>query len=282
MIKYCYYFKMSSLADYTVTINLVNDNLLICNLINDEQKYESIITQNCLKSGMIKTLEKLEKCILINAREIQPYYTIRIDHIDSYNLVLNIIFSNDVIEFEEQIIFTQNKHIKEYEMQISTLTETITVLNNKIENLEKNKNKSTNHTYYENFNTDCILTVSSDNGEIVFLSCNDYVAKVKINDNNLIFNANTNKELSILSTSIDFNEINYNSKLVLNKSILFDFIDYYLTNKENHKIEIIYISDISLIDVLIKHNNYNNVKFNECYPPLKFVEHCLINGIKII
>jgi len=93
---------MSNLSDYSVTANLIKNDLLVCTLINDDLNYESKVTPECLKSGLIN-LKKLQSIIILNAKGNQQFYTIRINQIDSYNLVLDIMFSNDIIEFEEQI-----------------------------------------------------------------------------------------------------------------------------------------------------------------------------------
>ena len=124
---------MSTLSNYTVSANLITIELLICTLVNEDLTYESKITPECLKSGLLNPT-KFQNIILKNAKEQQQFYTIRINKIDSYNIVLHLLYSSDLIEFEEQISF-KRKNIADEIDQINELKKIIKIQNTKIEDL---------------------------------------------------------------------------------------------------------------------------------------------------
>jgi hypothetical protein len=124
---------MSTLSDYTVSANLITSELLICTLVNEDLTYESKITPECLKSGLLNPT-KFQNIILKNAKEPQQFYTIRINKIDSYNIVLHLLYSSDLIEFEEHISF-KRKNIADEIDQINELKKIIKKQNTKIDEL---------------------------------------------------------------------------------------------------------------------------------------------------
>lgn len=106
----------SNLFDYSIRLNDLND-YLICELDYNGIVWKSKITLNDLTSNMIN-LQKLMTIIKSNKEKIQPNYDINFDLItnsrtNSSHLIMGIKFSNEFIEFEEKIIFTQSNTIDE-------------------------------------------------------------------------------------------------------------------------------------------------------------------------
>jgi len=104
------------LFDYSIRLNDLND-YLICELDYNGIVWKSKITLNDLTSNMIN-LQKLMTIIKSNKEKIQPNYDINFDLItnsrtNSSHLIMGIKFSNEFIEFEEKIIFTQSNTIDE-------------------------------------------------------------------------------------------------------------------------------------------------------------------------
>lgn len=148
-----------TISDYDIKFtNLYNG--LVCVLNLNGLEFEAKITKSDLK---IVSLNKLQKIILSNHKETQPFYTIRIGLVQDSNhstqstqitqkkyLVLEILYSGD-IDFEEKIFFIQSNTIKnafeskqlEQTKQITKLekyiceqNETIRTLKNKLDKIE--------------------------------------------------------------------------------------------------------------------------------------------------
>lgn len=133
-----------NLFDYSIRLNDLDDYLM-CELDYNGIVWKSKITLNDLTSNMIN-LQKLMTIIKSNKEKIQPNYDINFDLItnsrtNSSHLIMGIKFSNEFIEFEEKIIFTQSNTIDEAkeeklnQMIISQKKE-IDMMKMKIEELE--------------------------------------------------------------------------------------------------------------------------------------------------
>ena len=124
--------------------------------------WKSKITQSDLNSGMINLL-KLMNLIKMNIPDVKPGYAIKLEFVENQRtntnyLVMNIGYSNELIEFEEKIYFRQanivdetlknqqiiqsqiiqSQKISQQQKQIDDLTLVIRRLEQKINELEFN------------------------------------------------------------------------------------------------------------------------------------------------
>jgi hypothetical protein len=104
------------LPDYMILFNNLADKL-ICTLDFNGNLWESKITQNDLTSQMIN-LTKLTNIIKQNSQKVSPNYLIQLELVpshqtNSHNLILQIKYSYEFIEWEEKIIFKQKNTLDE-------------------------------------------------------------------------------------------------------------------------------------------------------------------------
>lgn len=102
-------------GQYSITIENYQTSLY-CILIFDEKKYEARITIDDLKSGVV-SINKLQNILKLNSQIVHPNYTIEFESkINNSNLVnyliLKIIYSDDFIDWDEKIYFTQSDDLK--------------------------------------------------------------------------------------------------------------------------------------------------------------------------
>jgi hypothetical protein len=155
------------LQSYNLKLNN-NIDILICELEYESKIFYSEISTSDLKSGLV-SLTKLSNIIKSNHRQTQPDFTIWLDLIpisnertNTNNLVLNIIFSSEFIEFEEKIYFREKsillnnveknvkleQLVKSQSEDIKQLKNTILQMSNIIERLENRLDKLVSEQYY--------------------------------------------------------------------------------------------------------------------------------------
>lgn len=106
----------TNLTDYKINFNNLTDSLE-CVLNHNGIIWKSKITQSDLNSGMI-SLSKLMNLVKMNIPEVKPDYVIKLELVENQRtntnyLVMNIGYSNELIEFEEKIYFRQANTIEE-------------------------------------------------------------------------------------------------------------------------------------------------------------------------
>ena len=139
-----------------MTTDLINCNIQICNNVDtliceltyDGTTYISNITQNDLHSGCLR-LQQLEKIIISNAKETKPNYSFLIEQTQNTitmkkNLILSIKFSDDLIEFDETIIFREKVLSETINDEINRLREFIIKQQDTLQLSLKNKDDEIN------------------------------------------------------------------------------------------------------------------------------------------
>jgi hypothetical protein len=129
----------SELPSYHITLNSQSD-ALVCELEHLGVIFHTDIKETDLKSGLV-SLAKLKNIIQSNSKNTQPNFIIKLNGIfneltHQNNLVLNIKFDSDFIDFEENIYFREKNDIIEDCNQIKKLNEIIVEQGNKIKYLE--------------------------------------------------------------------------------------------------------------------------------------------------
>jgi hypothetical protein len=135
----------SDLPSYHISLNN-QSNALICELEYSGKIFHSDILETDLKSGLV-SLAKLKNIIQLNSKITQPNFIIKLNKIfnelmHENNLVLNIKFSSDIIDFEENIYFREKNAMIEDYNQIKKLNEIVVEQENKIEYLEDELGKT--------------------------------------------------------------------------------------------------------------------------------------------
>jgi hypothetical protein len=130
----------SDLHSYDISLNSQSD-ALICELKRSEVIFRADIKETDLKSGLV-TLAKLKNIIQSNSKITQPNFIIKLNGIfneltHQNDLVLNIKFSSDFIDFEENIYFREKNAMIEDCNQIKKLNEIVVEQENKIKRLEQ-------------------------------------------------------------------------------------------------------------------------------------------------
>lgn len=145
--------QLHNLSDCNITYNNYGDFLLYELDFNDVL-YKAKITQTDLKSGFVD-LKKLSNIIQLNSKQTLPNYSINListkNTSDQNILILQISYSNEFIEFDEQINFypavsieetnldKYNDLIKLQEKKIKQQEEKIISLEKRLGDIEKNQ-----------------------------------------------------------------------------------------------------------------------------------------------
>lgn len=134
-------------CDYQISFQNLSDKL-VCRLDYGGKIWKSSITLGDLTSGMI-SLIKLQNILTLNNKKIQPNYTINLEKIKNERtnttyLKLQVIYQNEIIEFEEILYFREENTIEEANIEnniksnnqlmqkIKTLEDKIILLEDKI------------------------------------------------------------------------------------------------------------------------------------------------------
>jgi len=100
--------KITNTNNYDITINDLGTRI-ICLLYFNNTNYESTIEQTDLKSGIISLL-KLKNILKLNSSKTQPNFLInfeliKINTTNLNHLIMQIIYSDNFIDFEEKLYF---------------------------------------------------------------------------------------------------------------------------------------------------------------------------------
>lgn len=301
-------------SNYVITIENFGSSL-ICSLDYAGKKWESKITQDDLKSGVVSLIKlqnilKSYQTIRQNSQCQFKFEQINNQRTGIKHMILHIVYSDDFIDWEEKIYFREKCQIEDdiqenllLKQLVQTQQNKIGRLENIIEKMEKRldvleKDSLINFSYYSNTGTSISkllpkkinnLTVCfgghstslSFNGCDAFLKNKQYLHLYNYSE----VNKHLYRETSSYNTCIqefDFNEISIKSNDPITK-----FIDEYLSFKQNYfHVSVIKICGFHCLklysDVLIKHTNYKKVifPFNKEFDDSELKSHCAANNIE--
>ncbi len=306
------------LTSYKITTN-ITQNILECWLEYGSKVFYTEVYSSDLQTGLV-SLSKLENIIKANSKQIQPYFTIWLDLIlceisNSNNLVLNILFSNEFVEFEEKIYFKE-KQILLNELEPNSELESNSKLepNNKLEQIIKLQNEKINqfentiikmNEIVEKLKTQVEKLESEQCYQMVggLFNFSEYIPKnINVVTLCIIDSATLRAEIEYRDKlgkkqvrCINFSDkgdelMFFNIKKIrigcyqgFEYNFLDIFIDNYLRKKKDFIVEeIVIFSNIGdFVNTLLKYTNYNKlvIKYNERFNYDTIKDHCTSNNI---
>lgn len=276
----------------TTTINYDNYNF---NLLLDDKEIIIKITNNntldCYEANLydcdlnLKSIRRFYN-LIISALNKEQNYTI--DILEKINKIeCKIIFINNVIDVEENLIINKNKSA---DKDTQKLKQIITIQQNEINQMKQRLEQ------LENERLVIMLT-------IVFNTSNLKIIKIPINivsvflDRscyyNITFLFNGKQKMEYLyyesleyykDDIIQLNIKNISIKKCDNPNVGVQklFLEAYLPYKTNFMIDSIETDHNELIEILIKYKNYKKllIGFDKSYNDLAIKKHCKINNIE--